>query len=85
MTDIERMKIILRENEAPFFADDSELQFYIDENNGDVDKAIYQCLILKSENSVISVSGMSSQDTSSYFKRLAQKYRPNNSGVLRGV
>lgn len=84
MTDIERMKIILKESDATYFTDD-DLQFYIDENNGNVNNAIYQCLLVKSENSTMSVSGMSSQDTSSYFKRLASKYRPNNSGILRGV
>lgn len=84
MTDVVRMKMILRENDVPYFTDE-ELQFYIDENGGDVNKAIYQCLIIKSENSTMSVSGMSSSDTSGYFKRLAAKYKPRNSGILRGV
>lgn len=84
MTDIDRMKMILRENDVPYF-EDAELQFYLDENGGIVDNAIYQCLIIKSENSTMSVSGLSSTDTSSYFKRLASKYKPRNSGILGGV
>ena len=84
MTDIGRMKMILRENDVPYF-EDEELQFYLDENGGIVNNAIYQCLIIKSENSTMSVSGLSSTDTSSYFKRLASKYKPRNSGILGGV
>ena len=76
------MKKILREEEYPFFSDD-DLQFYVDENNGNVDLAIYHCLLIKAEDSSITISGLSSADTSSYFKRLALRYRPNNSGVLK--
>lgn len=81
MTDIERIKKILREDEIPFFTDE-EIQFYLDENNKDVGATIYQCLILKSEDSTLSVSGLSSSDTSKYFKRLAVRYKPKHSGVL---
>lgn len=81
---LKRMKTILREEEYPTFSDD-DLQFYLEENNGDVNKAIYQCLIIKAEDSSISINGLSSADTSSYFKRLAQRYRPNNSGILKGI
>lgn len=84
MTDIERMKLILRENEIPFF-DDTDLQFYIDENNGVVDDAIYQCLIIKSESSAVQVSGLTTPDMQNYFKRLAVRYKHNNSGILGGV
>lgn len=81
---LKRMKTILREEEYPTFSDD-DLQFYLEENNGDVNKAIYQCLLIKAEDSSISINGLSSADTSSYFKRLAQRYRPNNSGILKGI
>lgn len=83
MTDIERMKRILRESDVPFF-DDSDLSFYIEENNGDVDAAIYQCLLVKAEDTTLSISGISAADTSAYFRRLASKYRPLNSGTLIG-
>lgn len=83
MGSIDRMKKILRESEVPFFADD-DLQFYIDENDGDVDAAIYQCLLVKAEDTTLSISGLSTADTSAYFRRLASKYRPSNTGILRG-
>lgn len=83
MTDIERMKMILRESDVPFFSD-SDLSFYIGENNGDVDAAIYQCLLVKAEDTTLSISGISAADTSAYFRRLASKYRPLNSGTLMG-
>ena len=79
---LKRMKKILREEEYPFFSDD-DLQFYVDENNGNVDLAIYHCLLIKAEDSSITISGLSSADTSSYFKRWALRYRPNNSEVLK--
>lgn len=83
MADIERMRVILRENEIPFFSDE-DLQFYLNENDGDVNRALYQCLLLKSENTSLGLSGVNLPDSSSYFRRLAQRYRPNNSGVLKG-
>lgn len=83
MTDIERMKRVLRESDVPFF-DDSDLSFYIEENDGDVDAAIYQCLLVKAEDTTLSISGIAAADTSAYFRRLASKYRPSNSGTLKG-
>lgn len=80
---IARMREILREEDVPFFSNES-LQFYIDENGGDVNAAIYQCLIVKSEASALSVDGLTTADTASYFKRLARRYRPWHSGVLGG-
>lgn len=82
-SDIERMRAILREHDVPFFTDE-ELQFYIDENGGNVNDAIYQCLIVKSEDTTLSVSGLTTADTSSYFKRLARRYRPWHSGIIGG-
>lgn len=85
MTDAEvkRIKEILREEDIPYFTDE-QIKFYVEENNGVANDAIYQMLLIKSESSEISVSGLSTQDTSSYFKRLASNYKPNNSGILRG-
>lgn len=79
---LNRIKKILREDEFPLFSDD-DIQFYFDENNKDERETIYQCLIVKSEDSSISISGLSTSDTSSYFKRLAQRYKRNNSGILK--
>lgn len=83
LTDIERLKKELREDEIPYFNED-DFKYYLDKNGGNLRKTIYEMLIIKAENSTISVSGLSTTDTSSYFLRLASKYRPNNSGVLRG-
>lgn len=82
MSDVERMKKILREEDYPMFSD-TDLEFYIAENNGDVNAAIYQCLILKSENNAVSITGLTAADSSSsYFKRLASQYKPSNTGNL---
>ena len=83
MTDIERIKREVREEQAPYF-EESDFQYYLDKNNGNVDATIYEMLILKSEDSTISVSGLTTQDTSNYFKRLASRYKQFNSGALKG-
>lgn len=83
MTDIERIKKEVREAQSPYFEED-DFQYYLDKNGGNVDATIYEMLIIKSEDSTISVSGFSTADTSAYFKRLASRYRQFNSGVLEG-
>lgn len=83
MTDIDRIKKEIREEQAPFFEED-DFQYYLGKNNGNVNATIYEMLIIKSEDSTISVSGLSTQDTSGYFKRLASRYKQFNSGVLEG-
>ena len=81
MYDLERMKKILREEDYPMF-EDADLEFYISENNGDINAAIYQCLIIKSENNSVSITGLNAADSSNYFKRLASQYKPSNTGNL---
>lgn len=81
MTDIERLKVILREKDCPFF-EDEELNFYLEENGHNFNNTVYQCLIIKSESTSLVLSGLEASDTSKYFRRLAQKYRTNNSRVL---
>lgn len=83
MTEIERIKKEIREEQAPYFEND-DFQYYLDKNNGNVNATIYEMLIIKSEDSSISVSGLTTQDTSSYFKRLASRYKQFNSGIIRG-
>lgn len=83
MTDIERIKREVREHQAPYF-EEEDFTYYLEKNGGDVNATIYEMLILKSEDSTISVSGLTTADTSSYFKRLASKYKRFNSGVLEG-
>lgn len=76
------LKAILREDDIPFFSDD-DLEFYLQRNGGDIDSTLYQCLCIKAENTTISISGLTTADSSKYFRRLASMYRPNNSGVLQ--
>jgi len=84
MTDIEKIKKEIREEQAPYFEED-DFQYYLDKNNGDVNATIYEMLIVKSEDSTIAVSGLNTQDTSGYFKRLASRFRQYNTGILGGT
>ena len=83
MSSLEELKIVLREADVPFFTDE-QLSFYLQENNGDYRATAYQCLLIKAEDTTLSVSGMNAGDSSKYFRRLAARYRPHNSGVLSG-
>ena len=84
MTDVEKIIYIrkeIRESQSQYF-DEEDFLHYLKKNNGDVNATIYEMLIVKSEDSTISVSGLSTQDTSAYFKRLASRFKPFNSGIL---
>lgn len=81
--ELKEIRIETLETKAPFFTDE-EITHYFNKNGGDIRATIYELLILKSEDSSISVSGLTTQDTSSYFKRLASKYKTFNSGILKG-
>lgn len=82
MTQLEELKLILREEDIPFFSE-NELEFYLNKNNGDLNTAAYECLIIKAENTQLNISGLTAADSSKYFLRLAANYRPQNSGVLK--
>ena len=79
----DRIKKLLREEECPFFTD-GDIEFYLSENEGNVNKTLYQMFLIKAEDTTLSVSGLNCADTSKYFRRLAQRYRQNNSGQLKG-
>lgn len=79
---LQRMKFILRESEMPMFSDEDLLSAY--EAADSLEMALYELLILKSENTALEVAGLTIGDTSSYFQRLAATYRPHNSGILGG-
>ena len=83
MNSLEDLKTVLRESDIPFFSD-QDLQFYLNENNGDFRATAYQCLLIKAEDTTLSISGLNAADSSKYFRRLAARYRPHNSGVLKG-
>lgn len=78
---LKQIRIETRENQSPYF-EDEDIEYYFNKNKGDVEATIYELLIVKSEDSTISVSGLNTGDTSAYFRRLASKYRKYNSGVL---
>lgn len=80
---LSKILIEIREEQAPYFTTE-DILYYLDKNNGDVEDTIYELLIIKSEDSTISVSGMNTADTSGYFKRLASRYRKFNTGNLAG-
>lgn len=82
MDNLQELKLILRENECPFFSDE-ELCYYLKRNNFDLNKAAYECLIIKSENDKVGIPGVvQSSDNSKYWLRLAAMYKPNGSRIL---
>ena len=87
MTDIEnlikRVRIEVREHQCPYF-EDEDIEYYLQKNNYDADATIYELLLIKAEDSTITVSGMTTEDTSGYFRRLASKYKRFNSRILIG-
>lgn len=78
---LEKIKIEVRENMAPYFSDE-DIQYYFEKNNGDFNKTVYELLLIKSEDSTVSLPGYYTGDTSKYFKMLASRYRTYNTGVL---
>lgn len=81
MTKIDELRLILRESDIPFYTDD-ELAYYLSKHEGNVSDTAYECLIIKSENTQLQVAGLNIQDSSTYFRRLADRYRPRHSRVL---
>ena len=79
---IDELKLILREDDIPFFTDE-QISKYIGLYET-LDLALYAMLMVKAENTQMRIAGMTTQDTSSYFRKLARQYRPNNSGILKG-
>lgn len=81
--DLEVIRRETRENQLPYF-EKGDIEYYFQKNKGDIRATIHELLIIKSEDSTLSVSGMNTTDTSKYFKRLASRYRTYNSGTLEG-
>lgn len=82
MSMIDDMRVILREDDIPFYTNE-ELNFYLNKNKGVFDDAVYECLIVKAESTQLQVAGLVLQDSSAYFRRLADRYKPRHSGVLK--
>ena len=81
MDKLEELKFNLREKQCPYF-DEEELLILLEKNNNDVKKASYEGLVLKAETTGLNVSGLTTQDSSKYFKMLSSKFCTTNSGVL---
>lgn len=81
MDKLEELKFNLREKQCPYFGEE-ELRILLEKNNNDVKKASYEGLVLKAETTGLNVSGLTTQDSSKYFKMLASKFCTTNSGVL---
>lgn len=81
MGDLEVLKMNIRENEYPYFSDE-ELESLLAVNGGDIRKTSYDCLIIKAENTGLNISGLSTKDSSAYFKMLASKFVKTNTGSL---
>lgn len=81
MEKVDVLKMNIRERQCPFFTDE-ELMYYLEKNKNDVDKASYECLIIKAETTGLNVSGLTTKDSSSYFKMLASNYITTNTGAL---
>lgn len=82
MDPIAELKLILREDSVPFFGD-AELQYHL-EKAGDIGAAAYRLLLIKAEQDSLQISGLTTADTSAYWRRLAALYRPSASCIIRG-
>lgn len=73
----------IREDALPYFSDD-DLVYYLQKHHENVEEAAYEMLIVKSEDSQVALVGLTTQDTSSYFKRLASRLKTYNTQTLGG-
>lgn len=82
MENLEKLKLILRESDSPFFTDE-QLQFYLEQNDNDINKTAYECFLAKAEDDSISLpGGLGLPNNKEYWLRLAKKYKPNGSRIL---
>lgn len=77
------VKRILREDTMPLLSD--ELIADISSASDTLDEVIYKGALMKSEDTTLQVSGLSTADTSKYFLRIASMHRPSNTGILGGA
>lgn len=81
--DLMDLAVVLMEEEVPFFSIETLYALWL-RCGKDFNTAAYEGLIMKSMESQVAMSGLTLPDTSKYFLRLAQRYRPFNSGTLKG-
>lgn len=80
---LSKLKLMLREDDVSFFTDE-ELKMYLQKNNNDINFTAYECLIIKAENNTVAISGLTLEDTSKYWLRLAKMYAPVATTIIRG-
>ena len=84
---MDEIKGTLREEQTPYFSD-FEIRRYINKYyNGtpeSIERIIYEMALVKAEDSSIQISGLTTADNSQYYRRLAARYRPINTGILGG-
>lgn len=76
-----KLKKALREDTMPLLSDEDVEHLLGD--SASMDEAIYRGAIMKSEDTTLQVSGMTTADTSRYFLRIAAMHRPSNTGILK--
>lgn len=81
MTELDELRMILREDDIPMFKDE-ELEYFLKKDG--FSGAAYRLLLRKAENTTLKVSGLDIGDNSQYFRMIAKQYRPNHSGILKG-
>lgn len=82
MEEIQELKIRLREESSPFFTEE-ELDYYLKQNNNDLDLTTYECLLLKAEYDSISLpGGLQLANNSKYWLRLAKQYKPKKRSLV---
>ena len=82
MEPIKELKLLLREEQSPFF-NDAELQYHLEQAGGDVRLAAYNCCLLKAEDDSINLpGGLSLPSNRAYWMGLARRYRTNQSKIL---
>lgn len=80
MDELQWLKMAILEESYPMFSDE-QLNWELSEAESK-EEAAYNCLIKKAENTGLQVTGVTVGDSTKYFKMLAQKYRPINTGNL---
>ena len=79
---VERLAFNVLEHKVQYFTE-SELEMYLEQYES-VEEASYYCLLVKAEDTTLSMSGLNVADTSKYFRRQAAKFRQRNTGFLKG-
>lgn len=67
---------------SPRMFSDKQLQDYLELNDGDVEGAAYQVLLLKSQSTQATLAGMTLPEQQNYYLRLAKRARKNVGGAI---